>query len=85
MGKITVKTRGPKAFRRGGRDFGPEPTELDLGTLTPEQIEQIRAESGDGGMLEVIGLPGAPAGARVEPSPAPAAVEHETERSGRRR
>lgn len=62
MAKITVKTRGPAAFRRAGRDWGPQPTEVDASEFTPEQLEQLRAESEPGGMLEVTGLPAAPRG-----------------------
>ncbi len=67
MSKISVKTRGPKSFRRAGHDFSPTATELDLASLSPEQLEQLRAESGEGGMLEVTGLPGGRAARGTQP------------------
>lgn len=59
MPMITVKTRGEtRAFRRAGRTFTAVPTEIDSADLTPDQIEQLRREGGEGGSLEVTGLPG---------------------------
>lgn len=59
MPKITVKTKGAgKTFRRAGHVFSNEATEIDSADLTPDQIEQLRAE-GESGMLEVTGLPAA--------------------------
>lgn len=47
-------------FRRAGRVFTSEATEIDAADLSPDQIESLRREGDTGGMLEVTGLPAAP-------------------------
>jgi hypothetical protein len=67
MSTIKVRTRGAvKHFRRAGHVFTQDQTELDVGSLTPEQLEQLRVEGAPGGMLEISGLPGL---AQTEPAP----------------
>ncbi len=96
MAKITVKTsRQGATFRRAGRVFSNDAIEINSDDLTPDQVEQLRADS-EGGMLEVSGLPKAPArttatgGATREPSKAEAQAagdtsDVETHGTGRRR
>jgi hypothetical protein len=55
-------------FRRAGRSFSAEPTEIPLAELTREQIAQLRAEGAPGGQLVVIDID-------IEPPATAAAAE----------
>lgn len=55
-------------FRRAGRSFSAEPTEIPLDELTREQIAQLRAEGQPGGQLVVIDID-------IEPPATAAAAE----------
>lgn len=41
---LRVASKAPKGFRRAGISFGPTATDIELSSLTAEQIKAIKAE-----------------------------------------